>query len=70
MERYVRSNVYHSNKTSVSAATVAGLTVDLPSPDSGIGAEAVTPRDQTAIQQVGVPLNHTIYFILKGHISF
>jgi transcription factor CP2-like protein len=52
MERYVRSNVYHSNKTAVSAATVAGLTVDLPSPDSGIGAEAVTPRDQTAIQQV------------------
>lgn len=52
MERYVRSTVYHNNKSAVSAATVAGLTVDLPSPDSGIGAEAVTPRDQTAIQQV------------------
>ncbi|XP_021919382.1 protein grainyhead isoform X6 [Zootermopsis nevadensis] len=51
MERYVRSTVYHNNKSAVSAATVAGLTVDLPSPDSGIGAEAVTPRDQTAIQQ-------------------
>ncbi|XP_023727450.1 protein grainyhead isoform X5 [Cryptotermes secundus] len=51
MERYGRSNVYHNNKSAVSAATVAGLTVDLPSPDSGIGAEAVTPRDQTAIQQ-------------------
>lgn len=30
-----------------------GLTVDLPSPDSGIDAEAATPRDQTtALQQV------------------
>lgn len=32
--------------------TATGLTVDLPSPDSGIGADAITPRDQTAIQQV------------------
>lgn len=31
-----------------------GLTVDLPSPDSGIGADAATPRDQNAIQQVRV----------------
>ncbi|KAJ9579371.1 hypothetical protein L9F63_024521, partial [Diploptera punctata] len=51
MERYVRTNVYHSNKSVVSAATAAGLTVDLPSPDSGIGAEAITPREQTAIPQ-------------------
>lgn len=56
MERYGRSSVYHNNKSAVSAATVAGLTVDLPSPDSGIGAEAVTPRDQTAIQQVRILL--------------
>lgn len=34
------------------AVTAAGLTVDLPSPDSGIGADAITPRDQTNIQQV------------------
>ncbi|PSN53535.1 hypothetical protein C0J52_13238 [Blattella germanica] len=54
MERYVRStgNVYHNNKSVVSAATAAGLTVDLPSPDSGIGAEAITPREQTTIPQV------------------
>lgn len=32
--------------------TAAGLTVDLPSPDSGIGADAITPRDQNNIQQV------------------
>lgn len=32
--------------------TAAGLTVDLPSPDSGIGADAITPRVQTTIQQV------------------
>ena len=51
MERYVRTNVYHSNKSVVSAAA-AGLTVDLPSPDSGIGAEAITPREQTTITQV------------------
>lgn len=36
------------------AVTAAGLTVDLPSPDSGIGADAITPRDQNNIQQVRV----------------
>lgn len=36
--------------------TAAGLTVDLPSPDSGIGADAITPRDQNNIQQV-CPVN-------------
>ncbi|XP_038120017.1 protein grainyhead isoform X1 [Culex quinquefasciatus] len=30
--------------------TSAGLTVDLPSPDSGIGADAITPRDQNNVQ--------------------
>lgn len=29
-----------------------GLTVDLPSPDSGIGETAVTPRDSTGLPQV------------------
>ncbi|XP_052757327.1 protein grainyhead isoform X2 [Galleria mellonella] len=38
---------YHSK----SVIAAAGLTVDLPSPDSGIGADAVTPRDHTAVQQ-------------------
>ena len=37
---------------------VAGLTVDLPSPDSGIGADAITPRDQNTMQQVSPPLNN------------
>lgn len=41
---------YHSK----SVIAAAGLTVDLPSPDSGIGADAVTPRDHTStVQQVG-----------------
>lgn len=50
--RYVTA---HPKATSIYAKTVtsaAGLTVDLPSPDSGIGAESITPRDQTNIQQV------------------
>lgn len=44
----------HSKSTPVYTKTVtaAGLTVDLPSPDSGIGADAITPRDQNNIQQV------------------
>lgn len=33
-----------------------GLTVDLPSPDSGIGVDAVTPRDQSVAQQVSTGL--------------
>ncbi|XP_045482885.1 protein grainyhead isoform X2 [Harmonia axyridis] len=48
IERYVRQS-YHGK--SVIAATAAGLTVDLPSPDSGIGQDAVTPRDQNNIHQ-------------------
>lgn len=48
VERYVRSGAYHGAK----GVVAAGLTVDLPSPDSGIGTDAITPRDQTAIQQV------------------
>lgn len=56
VERYVRqSSAYHNNKGVISAA---GLTVDLPSPDSGIGADTITPRDQTAIQQVSL----TVYY--------
>lgn len=52
VERYVRqSSAYHS-KGVIAAATAAGLTVDLPSPDSGIGADAITPRDQNTLQQV------------------
>ncbi|XP_063395142.1 protein grainyhead isoform X1 [Cydia fagiglandana] len=45
-ERYAAPR-YHSK----SVIAAAGLTVDLPSPDSGIGADAVTPRDHTAVQQ-------------------
>ncbi|XP_058122240.1 protein grainyhead [Anopheles ziemanni] len=39
------------NKTNYKTITSAGLTVDLPSPDSGIGADAITPRDQNNVQQ-------------------
>ncbi|VVC44693.1 Hypothetical protein CINCED_3A007799 [Cinara cedri] len=48
VERYVRQSSSYHNKGVIAAA---GLTVDLPSPDSGIGADAITPRDQSAIQQ-------------------
>ena len=43
-----------------------GLTVDLPSPDSGIGVDAVTPREQSVAQQVSRRFkNHS--FILRTH---
>ncbi len=45
----------HTKNGTIYTKTVtsaAGLTVDLPSPDSGIGADAITPRDQNNIQQV------------------
>lgn len=54
MERYVRSQAagpaaaYHTK----AVIAASGLTVDLPSPDSGIGADTITPRDPTAIHQV------------------
>lgn len=44
--------------------TAAGLTVDLPSPDSGIGADAITPRDQNTIQQVNNKTSQTLFFYL------
>lgn len=53
--------VTHAKSTPVYTKTVtaAGLTVDLPSPDSGIGADAITPRDQNTIQQVN---NNSMHF--------
>ncbi|XP_049824296.1 protein grainyhead isoform X2 [Aethina tumida] len=51
VERYVRQSAYHGKAGVIAAATAAGLTVDLPSPDSGIGADAITPRDQNTLQQ-------------------
>ncbi|XP_072401776.1 uncharacterized protein grh isoform X1 [Diabrotica undecimpunctata] len=47
VERYVRQSTYHGK----GVIAAAGLTVDLPSPDSGIGADAITPRDQNTLQQ-------------------
>lgn len=52
VERYVRQSSAYPGKGVIAAATAAGLTVDLPSPDSGIGADAITPRDQNTMQQV------------------
>ncbi|KAG5893976.1 hypothetical protein JTB14_006579 [Gonioctena quinquepunctata] len=46
VERYVRQSVYGKG-----VIAAAGLTVDLPSPDSGIGADVITPRDQSTLQQ-------------------
>ncbi|XP_017782839.1 PREDICTED: protein grainyhead isoform X2 [Nicrophorus vespilloides] len=51
VERYVRQSSAYHGKGVIAAATAAGLTVDLPSPDSGIGADAITPRDQNTMQQ-------------------
>lgn len=45
--------------------TAAGLTVDLPSPDSGIGADAITPRDQNNIQQVNCSLITTSHYYYR-----
>lgn len=59
VERYVRQSTAYHGKGVIAAATAAGLTVDLPSPDSGIGADAITPRDQTTMQQV----RHTIPYL-------
>lgn len=55
----------HSKNTPVynKAVTAAGLTVDLPSPDSGIGTDAITPRDQNIIQQVWIRLIKTTHVI-------
>ncbi|XP_050313252.1 protein grainyhead isoform X2 [Anthonomus grandis grandis] len=47
VERYVRQAQYHGK----GVIAAAGLTVDLPSPDSGIGTDAITPRDQNTLQQ-------------------
>lgn len=54
----------HSKNTPVYSKTVtaAGLTVDLPSPDSGIGTDAITPRDQNNIQQVNINDRGTLIF--------
>lgn len=54
--RFATTATHTKNGTPVYAKTVtaAGLTVDLPSPDSGIGADAITPRDQNNIQQVSL----------------
>lgn len=54
-----RFTTAHAKNVSIYAkpvASAAGLTVDLPSPDSGIGTEAITPRDQNNIQQVNYQL--------------
>ena len=47
-----RFTTHKSGAIYTKTVTQAGLTVDLPSPDSGIGADAITPRDQTNLQQV------------------
>lgn len=57
-----RFTTAHTKNGSIYAKTVtsaAGLTVDLPSPDSGIGADAITPRDQNNIQQVNLKVFHS-----------
>lgn len=47
-----RFTTHKSGAIYTKTVTQAGLTVDLPSPDSGIGADAITPRDQANLQPV------------------
>ncbi|XP_043239158.1 protein grainyhead-like isoform X16 [Amphibalanus amphitrite] len=54
VERYMRPG------SAVYKLPGQGLTVDLPSPDSGIGAEATTPRDQSnTLQQTTTGFEYT-----------
>lgn len=85
VERYVRQSSAYHGKGVIAAATAAGLTVDLPSPDSGIGADAITPRDQNTMQQVSTPFipfnsadyrlkdpptkHHKLPFVSRAHYS-
>ncbi|KZS21841.1 Grainyhead 1-like protein [Daphnia magna] len=51
-DRFIRNQpggIYKQQQQQQQQGT--GLTVDLPSPDSGIGVDAVTPRDQSVAQQ-------------------
>ena len=50
--RYTTSHPKAASIYAKALTSATGLTVDLPSPDSGIGAESITPRDQNNIQQV------------------
>ncbi|XP_037085126.1 LOW QUALITY PROTEIN: protein grainyhead-like [Pollicipes pollicipes] len=55
VERYIRPGA-----SAVYKLSSQGLAVDLPSPDSGIGAEAATPRDQaTSLQQNSTGFEYT-----------
>lgn len=46
-----RFTTSHTKSYAKTVTSAAGLTVDLPSPDSGIGADAITPRDQNNMNQ-------------------
>ena len=56
LDRYLRQTSTTANSNGVNYKTTSlhgGLTVDLPSPDSGIGETTITPRpDNAAISQV------------------
>lgn len=70
VERYVRQSSAYHGKGVIAAATAAGLTVDLPSPDSGIGADAITPRDQNTMQQVSTKYQSIIKRVEKKIFFF
>ena len=52
VDRFIRSHTVTGVYKQQSQQGGTGLTVDLPSPDSGIGVDAVTPREQSVAQQV------------------
>ena len=60
----------HTKNGSIYTKTItsAGLTVDLPSPDSGIGTDAITPRDQNNIQQVNLYCAPHLTLLLLIHL--
>lgn len=59
VERYIRQTPQMNGYK----ASVQGLTVDLPSPDSGIG-ETMTPREATGLPQVSVILYNHLFISL------
>lgn len=67
VELFVRQSSAYLNKGAIADAAAAALTVILPSPDSVIGADAITSGNQTAIQQVLSNLLATIIRKLQNN---
>lgn len=62
LDRYLRAAPITSQNGAVYKSTIhGGLTVDLPSPDSGIGEATITPRTENgAVAQVRCTMTHSL----------